>query len=29
MKTLMEISTMNFKSNDASVMFLREITHVI
>jgi hypothetical protein len=29
MKTLMEISTMNSKSNDAPVIFLWEITHVI
>jgi hypothetical protein len=29
MKTLMEISTMNFKSNDVLVIFLWEITHVI
>jgi hypothetical protein len=28
MKTLMEISMMNSKSNDVSVIFLWEITHV-
>jgi hypothetical protein len=27
-KTLMEISTMSFKSNDASIIFLWEITHI-